>query len=299
MDAVRFITQESIDKTRWNDCVAASSNGSVYAYSFWLDAMTTAWDGLVWGDYVAVMPLPHRRKWGLQYLYQPPLTAQLGLIGDSIDAKLFNAFLKAIPSQFRYIDMPLNRDNVFAEPLYPIYTRTNYILPLHEPYAKLRKGYRENIRRNCKKAEAAGCRVEQNIPLEAILSLTQPHLYASSDLQLFAKLYPGLKQKGVAQSFGIYSPEGSLISGVVFVYSHQRAYYLIAGNSPEGRSIGASHLLIDSVIRLYAGTDLILDFEGSDVSSLAHYYSGFGAVIELYSAIRINKLPRPLRWLKD
>jgi hypothetical protein len=70
------------------------------------------------------------------------------------------------------------------------------------------------------------------------------------------------------------------------------------GNHPNGRTLGASHALIDAFIQDHAQQDMVLDFEGSDIRNLAFFYSSFGAVAELYPAFRLNRLPFWLRWLK-
>ena len=72
----------------------------------------------------------------------------------------------------------------------------------------------------------------------------------------------------------------------------------MVGNHPDGKTIGASHALIDAFIKDHAGQDLILDFEGSDIRNLAFFYESFGATIEIYPALKINKLPWYARLLK-
>jgi len=57
-------------------------------------------------------------------------------------------------------------------------------------------------------------------------------------------------------------------------------------------------MLIDAFIQDHAGKNIILDFEGSDIKSLAFFYSSFGAVEEKFTAIRRNKLPSYLKWAK-
>jgi hypothetical protein len=70
------------------------------------------------------------------------------------------------------------------------------------------------------------------------------------------------------------------------------------GNHPNGRTVGASHALIDAFIKDHAGRNLLLDFEGSDIRNLAFFYSSFGATDEKYVAIRVNNLPWYFKWLK-
>src|SRR4051812_29985359 len=100
---IRYLEQKDIRKDLWDRCISDSANCLIYGYSNYLDRMTTNWDGLVLGDYEAVMPLPWRKKFGISYLYQPFLTAQLGLFSTQpIDAILLEDFFNAIPAKFRY-----------------------------------------------------------------------------------------------------------------------------------------------------------------------------------------------------
>jgi hypothetical protein len=89
-----------------------------------------------------------------------------------------------------------------------------------------------------------------------------------------------------------------LIASAVFFFSHKRAYYILVGNHPDAKNAGASHALIDAIIKDHAGKNLILDFEGSDIPGLALFYKSFGAVEEKYAAIKLNKLPFYIKWLK-
>ncbi|HEU4902656.1 MAG TPA: hypothetical protein VFT06_07675, partial [Flavisolibacter sp.] len=145
----------------------------MYAYSFYLDTMTGDWDALVLNDYEAVMPLPWRRKWGISYLYQPFLTAQLGVFGNGLSAETVASFLRAVPAKFRYWDFSLNHHNVFGGTGFPLHERMNYVLPLSSPYEAIYKGYRENIRRNIKKSTDFGCTVTKDIGIDAIIALTR------------------------------------------------------------------------------------------------------------------------------
>ena len=66
----------------------------------------------------------------------------------------------------------------------------------------------------------------------------------------------------------------------------------------NGKTIGASHTLINAFIKDHAGKNILLDFEGSDIQNLAFFYSGFGAHEEQYAGIKLNRLPFWVRWLK-
>lgn len=297
---IRYIPQQDIDTYKWDQCIEKATNGLIYGYSFYLDQMAVHWDALVLNDYEAVMPLTWNSRWGIKYLYQPFITAQLGLYGQSVTPALTDDFIKSIPPSFRYIDILLNAGN---QPLSnAVSRRSNYILPLNRPYDTIADQYNENLKRNIKKSEQAGLTLKTNIDVELVIRLAaaqmREHGHESADnINRFRNLFTVLQEKNMARTYGIFQGE-QLGASAVFFSSHQRLYYILVGNHPSGREMGASHALIDALIREQAGTGQILDFEGSDIPGLAAYYRAFGAVEEPYPALKINRLPFFLKWLK-
>jgi hypothetical protein len=299
---IQYFQHSEIDKGKWDSCIEHAKNGLVYAYSFYLDAMSKNWDALVLNEYEAVMPLTWNKKYGIHYLYQPFLTAQSGLFGNTINATLLDEFLKAIPQKFQFWDICLNQGNIFPVPNFPLFHRSNFILDLNKTYIDLYNGYNENIRRNLKKAEQAGCIVQKDFHVESVIELASEQMkqfaHNSEDgLERFKSLYALLHQKGMATTYGVFLNK-QLMASCVILYSHHRIYYVLVGNNPDGKTIGASHAVIDAIIKDHAGKNLLLDFEGSDIPSLAFFYSSFGSVEEKYAAIRLNRLPFYLKWMK-
>lgn len=307
---IRHVTHDEIDKRKWDECIEKAENGLIYGYSFYLDHMAKHWDALVLSkgppsenDYEAVMPLTWNRKYSISYLYPPFLTAQLGVFGKNISAELLEFFLRAIPKKFLYWDISLNHRNVFSLKEFRLYQRSNHVLDLNKPYDTLFKNYRENIQRNIRKAEQTGCRPVKDFEAGKVIKLAvdQMRTYtkeSSDNVEKFRKLYKHLHKQKKAITYGILSSEDELIASCIFLFSHNRAYYILVGNHPDGRTIGASHALIDSFIKDHAGENMLLDFEGSDIRNLAFFYSSFGAAEEKYTAIKLNRLPFLLKWMK-
>lgn len=297
---IQYLKNKDINKQLWNDCIDKAGNGLIYPYSFYLDAMANDWDGLVLNNYEAVMPLPFRKKLGIYYLYQPFITAQLGLFGNNLNAELLEAFLKKIPSKFTLWQLPFNYHNLFHVKQFPLYQRTNYVLDLNRSYQTIYENYREHVRRNIKKCLHYGCYLKKEIEVYEIIELTRHHHRNSSekDFKNFSQLFSFLRQKSLAKTYGLFSQQNQLVASCVFFFSHNRAYYILVGNHPNGRTAGASHALIDAFIKDHAGQNLKLDFEGSDIKNLAFFYSSFGATEEQYSAIKLNQLPWYMKWLK-
>lgn len=302
--SIRYIAQHEIDRSKWDRCIAEASNGSIYAYSMYLDHMSPRWDGLVLDDYDAVMPLTWNRKWGILYLYQPYLSAEGGVFQrEAVETETLRAFLEAIPRKFRFWEFALNSENLLPDTGFPLYPRMNFLLPLNSAYETIRQGYRKDLKNNLQKAGEANLSYAMDIPVDWVIHLAEKQLSALTKLKRehykhFEKLYRRLHDDKMAQTRGVVNQDGKLLASGVFLFSHTRAYYVLAGNHPEGREVGASHMLLDGFIREHAGSGLTFDFEGSDIPSLAMFYRGFGAYEQPYAAIRLNRMPGPLRWLK-
>ena len=300
---LQYLQYNQIDKSKWDNIIKNASNGLIYGYSFYLDCLSKHWDAIVLNDYEAVMPLTWNKKYGIYYLYLPPFTACLGIFGNNLNSDIQEEFLQAIPLKFRYWDIIFNHGNYYKSANYKLYQRVNYVLPLKLGYQYLTSQYSDNIKRNVNKSQQYELVIKKNIDIDELLVLAKEQTkiftkLSTIDFDHFRKLYNILIDNEMAVNYGVFMPTGTLISGAVFFFSHGRAYYILVGNHQEGRSRGSSHALIDAFIKDNAGQDILLDFEGSDIPSLAFFYSGFGAKEEFRLAIRLNRLPTILKWFK-
>ena len=301
---IQYIQRNRLDQTKWDACIDGSPNGLIYAYTMYLDGMARNWDAMVLGDYEAVMPLPWNKKWGFYYLYQPFLCASLGVFGKEITAQLLREFLQAIPHRFKLWDMYFNYGNFFPVPGYELYQRISHALDLRPPYETLYDNFRLSYKSLLKRFDKIGYTIKKNIPIDEVLKLTKVKLVpvarvSDEDYDRFGELYKKFAAEGKAINYGAYSSRGELLASGVFLFSHNRAYYIVAGNHPDGRTVGASHQVINTFIREHAGRDLLLDFEGSDVHNIAFFFKSFGAYEEKYPGLFYNRLPPLLRWLKN
>jgi hypothetical protein len=292
---ITYLRHQQIDKTKWDECIQGCDNGLIYALSVYLDHMSPGWDALVLEDYKAVFPLPWKKKFGIQYIFQPTLIAELGLFGNDITTELLNDFLHAIPAKFRYIDIPLNHRNHTYLPC--SYRRKNFVLPLNKSYEEIYNGYAKNVKRNILKAERQNCVPDKTIHAKDVAILAKAHIHDGEGLKHFLRLYDSFARQNKAICYGVRA-ENALMAAAAFLFYKDRVYYILAGNHEESRTRGASHFLVDNFIKDHASSEWLLDFEGSDVPGVAQFYAGFGAVEEPYTAIRWNRLPLFLRWMK-
>ena len=87
---------------------------------------------------------------------------------------------------------------------------------------------------------------------------------------------------GELKCFGAYENKNMLATASCILANKHIYMMMIA--SAEGKDKRALFMLIDEMIRNYSSQDVILDFGGSDIESIAYVFSGFGAKRETYYA---------------
>ena len=102
-------------------------------------------------------------------------------------------------------------------------------------------------------------------------------------------------ERGVGQLLGAYTQRNELCAAAFFLISNGKAIYLLASSGKEGLEQRAMFALVDHFINIHSETPLILDFEGSDIESIARFYKGFGAMPCEYNRLVINRLPLILK----
>ncbi len=304
---IRYLEHASIDFEQWDECIAHAPNGNVYAWSWYLDMVSPGWNALVEGDYQAVMPLPSRKKWGIDYIFQPFFAQQLGVFSrQMLSPETTAMFLHAIPANIRYVDICLNIGNRL-EPDVHIRTKPmlTHELDLIFDHASIKASYSKNTLRNIKRAEAQGVFVTPHGNPEDIIRLFRAHRgrdlssYSDYDYLLLKHLiYAGL-HRGMVSIYSAYSAQNSLCAGIVFIRSHNKFVFLFSGSDLLARENGAMFLLVDSFIRDHAGQELILDFEGSVEPNLARFYRGFGSKECVFLQVKINRLPFVIKCMSD
>lgn len=305
MDALRFIPHAGIDQTKWDDRVAASANGFIFSQAFYLNALCQ-WDALVAGDYEYIMALPRKTKAGFRYVFIPPFTGQLGIIGPATPGiELCTAFIKAAAREYAYTDSLLNEYNEVQEGQgIQLQWRNNMVLPLRDSYETIAGRYSRDAMKNLRKAAQQGCTIEYNIPPEKVIALYRAaygRLNRKTGEQDYEKFY-ALAQTAIQSqkgfTVGVTDTASELVAAAFFGIDNKRLYYILGAPSPAGRQLKAVHYLIDAIIKKYADTGLQFDFEGSDIESVASFYKKFGPLVQKYPHVKINRLPLPVRWLK-
>jgi hypothetical protein len=301
---IRYLRRQQIDISKWDMCVKQSSNGWLYARSFFLDGLGR-WGALVKGDYDYIMPLPQKKKYGLPYVYSPPIIGQLGIISSQpVTTALTDAFIARVHRLFYVADIRLNEQNPGESRRLSgltSATRPNYILPLQETYPVLYDRFSADGKKNIRTTHRLGLVPDYDIPISTVIRLYRDAYgkknlnYSEKDYQTIDRIATLCITKGQGFTLGIHDPEKNLHAAGFFGIDEKRVYYLLGAPTPEGRKSNAVHRLVDEVIKKYAGTGLVFDFEGSYIPSVAAFYRKFAPMTSQYDEILIHRLPRWIR----
>ena len=295
---IRFVKYADIDKSRWDECIEKAINGKVYAYSWYLDIVCREWNALIEDEYIAVFPLPSGRKFLIEYIYQPFFTQQLGVFSSKhLTPAVVREFFDCLPKRFKYIDINLNTLNKTDHLNCKLIPQLNHELDLIFSYPDLLQNYAQNTRRNLKRALQSGISLSSSPTPDEVVRLFRQnrgkHLTHLTDDEytILLRLIYACIHRGIAEVIGAYSDHNELCAGAIFVRSHGKAIFLFSAVNANARSNGAMSLIIDYFIRQNAGSQLTLDFEGSNDSDLARFYKSFGANTLIYPRIIISKFP--------
>lgn len=302
---LQYLHRHQIDTVKWNQCIDNAANGLLYAHALYLDHMAGDWDALVLGDYEAVMPLTWRKKFGFYYLYQPFVTSPLGVFSSMpIDKALMETFISGIPGKFKLIDIDLNVANNCLDSSLAT-QRRNYVLPLTSEYEALQQNYNRHARRKLRKAREAGLQIKEGIAIEEIAALSYTMMMEKdsvekADYEKFIRLFKTIQPfVESCNTIAALDAGGNIIASDIHIVHNKRIYSLLAGNVAKSDEVGGFYFVLDSLIKKYAGTGYLFDFEGSDVPGIAFLFECLGGQLTWYPHLTINKLPPILRWVKN
>lgn len=280
---IQHLRHKSIDLDKWDMVIKQSINHLGYAYSWYLDIVSPGWEALVSDDYEYVMPLPVKRKYKIPYLVQPALSQQLGIFSQNkISEEIIQLFIKKIP--YYSYEINLNECNFNADVL----RQANYVLKIDKTYKHITEKYTKNTLRNIEKALKNNLSIRENLGIDEFINLFKE--VNPDDKLLIDTVYQPIltigTDKNMIKICGAYNIDNELVSGLSIFITADRMVCLLLVSTEIGKKTSAMFLLIDHLIRTYAGTNKIVDFEGSMIEGVARFYKGFGAENQPYFILR-------------
>ncbi len=291
---IQYVDHHQIDPAKWDCAVLQSPHPLVYGLFNYLNAVCdTQWDALIYNDYEAVFPLPFKKKFGIKYLVQPVFCQQLGAFGSN-DHVSTHDFLSAIHRRFLRVRLQLNpyfdqkndarlsqTKTTFIEALSgKLTSKTNMTIELSQPL---------NYNKDCKKNlhRLAELPIEYQINAISIKEAidTYRKAWGAQNPEIGDKHYHlfanACSEKISFTVSAHHKIDGTLLGAAIFLITPENRkrslHYVCAGPTEVGKSIGVMHGIIDFVLTQYKGENILFDFEGSSIESVASFYKKFGA----------------------
>jgi len=304
---IRFLTNKEIDKACWDECIKQSPNRLLYARTFYLDNMAPGWDALIGENYDWVFPITARRKYGISYLSQPPLSQQLGVFAKPNVIAPFANIVEWLKQYYRFWEINVNysTDTRLILPPVKISAATNFLLDLSADYKSMTAKYQKDLKKNIKRSERLQLRYQEtndyHKPIELFIKYYSGRLgnIKAKDYTNFSNICGNRSQKNKLLVRKAVNSSNEILSIALLFIDGKRLYNLMNATTEAGRKAEANHFLFDSIIREFAGTHFILDFEGSDVPGINKFYKNFGGENQPFYLLKYNNLPWPLNLFKE
>lgn len=296
---LKVIDRGRLDVDKWDKLINRAVNGRVYALSWYLDTVCSSkWKAIVSDDYSVGMPLPINHKIPFfPRIAVPPFSQQLGIFYKQEPASI-EAILDHIPTKYRQVVLQLNEENGLIEhPDFSIEPKPNYTLSLGNDYDSIKKGYAKRLRANLKNANKHELSIQKGKAatfIQQYIALTDKQIKVNPKFeQKLTEIVNLLEINGLGIIMEVIHNEKQLSTCLLTLFNN-RLTYLMARSTEEGKAKNAMHFLLDNIIKEYcqpASKQLLLDFEGSSIKGLAHFFKSFGAIKNEYSLLKRRRFP--------
>ena len=299
-----FLEHKNIDKKIWDNTIDKAYNGIIYAYSWYLDIVSPQWNAVITEDYNTLMPLPAKKKYGIDYIIQPMFMQQGGVFSTQIiNENNLREFINEIPEKYKYIVLNFN---VFINDKNALFKHNGITmhLDLVKAYENIYEGYNSNTKRNIKESEKHELKFHKNIDADTLIKLFRKS--KAKDLKqikdfhfdILQKLINESKSRNMGNIYGVSDKNDKILAAAFLTYSNNKHINIFNASSKEGYDKKAMFFLFDRYFSANSGKVITFDFEGSSIPGIARFYKGFGAKTVNFPILRSNKLPLFIRIFK-
>ena len=278
---IKRITRKELDLEKYDACIAGAVQSRIYAFSWYLDVVAENWDVLVLDNYQAVMPLPWKRKYGFKYSTQPYFCQQLGVFSlNKITNSTQQDFINALPKSFLKVSLQLNALSYFEA---SFSKKTNYILALNDSYDALFKKFNKGRKHAITAADKHNLTIAP-VDITTLIGLQQKHYQyhlKGKQIDVLLQLVAQTTSNGHGFLAGVFEGD-QLLGGGFFLKSTHRIIYVFSAFNEDGKSKQAASFLINHVIKKNQSSNLVVDFEGGEIATIASFFRSFGAKKETY-----------------
>lgn len=308
MGNFKFRNLEKNEYEIWNEFVDNSPQGSIFAKTFWLDAVGSKYNILGCFDkgdkLVAGMPITQTDK---GHVAMPKLTQTLGIVLSdfsqmkyvkkiSKEKDIIMEFVDNIP-KLKCFDCGFHYNFTNWMPFmwkgYKQQTRYTYVIEDIQDIEKVRVEFADNTKSIITKSIRNNLQVIDDLTLTDMYNMLKKtferqNMAVPFDFNWFSSFDKVINENNARKMFFAVDEQNNLHAALYLVYDKNSAYYLLGGADPKFRSSGAMYLNIFEAIKYSAKFTNKFDFEGSVVPQIESMFRSFGALQKQYFRISKN-----------
>ncbi|MCF6185225.1 MAG: hypothetical protein L3J56_11525, partial [Bacteroidales bacterium] len=221
MSEIRIIKNSDIDTVLWDRCIARSQNGDIFGYSWFLDAVSDNWFGIVKGNYRVVMPVSVNKFFGLVSVKNYKFQSKVNIYSHKeTDKKTIQEFINIIKSVSKNISFTSENKKIadFAKKNKTFYS---YKLDLIRLYKDINHSETNFVIKQLNNSESHKTFFNTGIlpnGITLLSSLTKS--LNKKDIDTLRRLSAISLRKNLGQIYGAFNQHNRLIAAVLFISSH-------------------------------------------------------------------------------
>ncbi|MDJ0617905.1 MAG: GNAT family N-acetyltransferase [Calothrix sp. MO_192.B10] len=297
-----------------SECI--SHVNSIFQQPWWLDALSpNQWSEVSVKknqEVVARFPYVIKKKYGLTVITQPPLTPILGPWLKPSNAKYAKQLaeqkelMTLLIEQLPKYDYLISAFHYSIENWLPFFwcnfsqtTSYTYVLENLKDLDEIWAGFRENIRREIRKAKKqvvirTDLDIERFLEISSLTFQRQDKSFPYSS-ELVKRLDAACVKQEARQIFFAEDAQGRIHAAIYVIWDENSAYYLMGGGDPELRKSGATSLLMWEAIKFAAKVTKKFDFEGSMIEPIERFFRAFGGRQVPY--LKVTAMSRRMKFM--
>lgn len=285
---MRRVKYHEIDFQKYAACLESSEQKNWYAKKEVLDELSGNWEVLVYDDYKAVLPVPLKKKFGINFVIMPLFCQQLGIFSEKDDAEINDCFLHCLKKNYKVFLYSFNHHNSFSE---NIKKKKNYTIPISDYVILRRKKYFKGRKSTAKCAQHL---IYKEIELNAEhIIFIEKHfkgLKKENDIKKFRGYMNFLHQNNSLKLCAAYLKE-KLINVAVLVNENTQLSLLALINDETYKTENGPSFLIDKILDNYI-QEKEFNFMGSNIRGIEIFFKSFGAELQEYPYLQSRILER-------
>lgn len=303
-----------------------------------MDGICPNWEGIVLqksDEYVAVLPLPVKKKYGISFLQQPLFAQQLGVFSvQKLSISEIEDFFALLQKKFRLVsDYPFNILNyqeykisfekIFGEK--SLKRHMTHHLPLQGNYEKIRQGYKKDTKYRINQAKRENFEIIKSTNIDLLYDFFEKSVVLENGISsearpILKKVFNILKKRNLAELYYIKNQEKEIVSGILFVKSQSlhstKWIYLFNAANPSMKERNESRRwFLDKFIQeknnevnknnfdiqsndVSFFPSIVLDFESAQELEVARFYASFGSEAQSFFVLNYNRLSFYIRHIQ-